>query len=446
MSDEPMTRPTPAAWRPTAAHTRACAIGVGLTLVAGVVRRPDLLVLATPLLVVAGWGAATRPRSTPTLRHTLAHTSVREDEATLWRAELTGIQGMEQVAAFVAPSPWVVRSPAGGGVAGTVPADAKEAALQVAVQSRRWGRRSVGPALVSGHSAWAAFRWGSQHCAPLTLTTLPLPSAFDASAPTPHPRGLVGLNRSSRTGDGAEFAGIRPFQAGDRVRRVHWPVSLRTGSLHVTSTWADQDSHVVLAVDALNDVGVSEGLGGAASSLDTTVRAAGAVAEHFLLRGDRVGMRVFGSFRPARIPPAAGRRQLRRLLDTLAGIEVATDREAPRAGTPLGVSPGATVIMLSALVSAQSLERALSLARRGLTVIVVDTLPADTALPTGLSLPADDPYAALAWRVRLLEREREIRAVREAGIAVVPWRGPGSLDRVLRELGRRAGAPRMVRR
>ena len=33
-----------------------------------------------------------------------------------------------------------------------------------------------------------------------------------------------------------KFASIRPFQAGDRLRRIHWPRSLRSGALHVTST------------------------------------------------------------------------------------------------------------------------------------------------------------------------------------------------------------------
>ena len=37
----------------------------------------------------------------------------------------------------------------------------------------------------------------------------------------------------------------------------------------------------------------------------------------------------------------------------------------------------------------------------------------------------------------MLERDREIRAVQAQGVPVVPWLGPGSLDVVLRQLGRR---------
>ena len=52
----------------------------------------------------------------------------------------------------------------------------------------------------------------------------------------------------------------------------------------------------------------------------------------------------------------------------------------------------------------------------------------------------------MAWRIRLLERRRELRVVQELGLPVVGWEGPGSLDRVLRDLSRRASAPRVRRR
>jgi uncharacterized protein (DUF58 family) len=69
---------------------------------------------------------------------------------------------------------------------------------------------------------------------------------------------------------------------GDRLRRIHWPVSLRTGTLHVTSTYGDEDSQIVLVVDGTSDLGPREGLDGRPTSLDLTVRAAGAMAEHYL--------------------------------------------------------------------------------------------------------------------------------------------------------------------
>ena len=188
----------------------------------------------------------------------------------------------------------------------------------------RCRHRTVERITVTANSSWGAFRW-SHRTQPAQLISLPLPATFDSKASIRRSNGLVGLDRSARPGDGSEFAGIRPFQSGDRMRRINWPRSLRAGSLHVTSTWADQDTHVVLEVDATDDLGVSEGVDGTASSIDIAVRAAGAIAEHYLNRGDRVTLRVLGSSRSRDLPSATGRAHLRRVLDTLAAIQPGTD-------------------------------------------------------------------------------------------------------------------------
>src|SRR5687768_18361781 len=49
-----------------------------------------------------------------------------------------------------------------------------------------------------------------------------------------------------------------------------------------------------LLLDVLHEAGRSGGHGGAASVLDTTVRAAAAIAEHYLTRGDRVALLEYG--------------------------------------------------------------------------------------------------------------------------------------------------------
>jgi uncharacterized protein (DUF58 family) len=303
----------------------------------------------------------------------------------------------------------------------------------------------VNPAWVIASSSWAGFRWVSTDDLPRPLVTLPVPAAFDAVPPPATAHGLVGLNRASRTGSGTEFAGIRPFQPGDRLRRIHWPRSMRTGTLHVTATWAEEDRHVALVIDAFGDVGDSDGIDGRASSLDTAVRAAGAIAEHHLRRGERVSLQVLGTRQRLHVPPASGVGHLRRILDRLTAIEPgaqdgsAHDTAAGR--LRLGIDPGALVVMLSPLVATSVLERAIDWSGRGFTVVVIDTLP------TGVvDDDPDDPFRALAWRIRLLERDREIRRVQQAGVPVVPWRGPGSLDEVLRGVHRRARGPRVVRR
>lgn len=436
--------PREPSWRPTPAYVRSLVVAGAALIAAVALHRLDLLVLGLPFALVAGWSAYRRPRRAPALRTHLGQRTLREGEATRWSMELSREDGLEDVVGLIEPSEWGQLQPMRG-VAVAAVEDAPEGPAPVAVgldwRSLRWGHHEVGPSLVAGVGPWGAYRWGPREQSAERVTVLPVPAVFDTSAPAPHPQGLVGVNRAARPGEGSEFAGIRPFQLGDRLRRIHWAVSQRTGALHVTSSYADQDSHVVIIVDAVSDLGTSEGIDGRASSLDVSVRAAGAVAEHYLRRGERVSLRVLGAADVARVPPAAGRGHLRRVLATLATISPGTDlREDERAGA-LGIGAGALVVMLSPLVAPIALGQAVTLARRGLTVVVIDTLPGDVALP-----PDPDGTGRLAWRLRMLEREGEVRRVQAAGVPVVAWRGPGSLDQVLRELGRRASAPRVAHR
>lgn len=431
--------PSGSAWKPTQAHLRSCLLGVSLLLGAVLFHDPGLTVVATPFLAITAWSLITRPRLTPGVRHPVALPALREGESMRWQVEVYVVPGLDQAALVFERGDYQQLRPASGAcIAPASAAAGPPLRLEVVARSTRWGHQRVGRSLVSATSQWGAFRWEAPPITPVEQTTLPLPAVFDATAPTPHPVGLVGLNRSARRGEGSEFATIRPFQAGDRLKRIHWPVSLRSRTLHVTSTWADQDAEIMLLVDASADLGTSEGIDGFASSLDVTVRAAGAVAEHFLRHGDRVGLCVFGP-NVLRMSPTAGHAHLRKLLFRLADTKVGNRDSTSVALLRLRLTADTTVIMLSACVSQLALQHAAMLAARGLSVIVVDTLPERIG---GI----DDLALTVAWRIRRLERDTELRELARRGVPVVSWQGPGSLDLVLRDLGRRSSAPRMARR
>jgi uncharacterized protein (DUF58 family) len=425
-------------WHASPAHFRAVAIGVIGVAAALLFRAPALLVMATPFVFVAIWSTATRPANNPTLEGRIAPPTVREGEATTWTGALSSISRVDHVVAFAPGHAWLETRPGSGVVTTAIRHDEPSRSVAVPMRATHWGRHDVGPINVVGVSSWGAFRWKVLDVGH-RVTTLPLPAQFDAAPPMHRANGLVGLNRSAHPGDGNEFSGIRPFQTGDRLRRINWRQSLRNNELHVTAMYADQDSHVAVFVDALADFGPSGGIDGASSSLDTTVRAAGAIAEHFLLRGDRVSLRVLDGRLNRTVPPASGQGHLRRILDVLASIEPDIQRAGSMRSANSVVPGGALAIMLSPLISPIALQRAISIASHGLSVAVVDTLPSDVHAD-------DDPTTELAWRIRLLERQREVRAVQQAGVPVIPWRGPGSLDPFLREIARRSAAPRLARR
>jgi uncharacterized protein (DUF58 family) len=427
-------------WRPTAALFRSVTVAVGLIVVALVWRRPDLLVIATPFAVVTAWAAMTRPQQTPVLVDALAHPTVREGDATRWRATITGADHADHAIGVLVLDPWIETRPRSAVASGR--ALGGDVHLELAVRATRWGVREIERAHVVVVSPWAAFHW-STGTTPRVFTALPVPGVFDVGASPRPPDGLVGLHRSTRAGDGNEFAGVRSFRPGDRMRRINWVRSARSNELQVNATWADLDAHVALVIDAGDDFGASGGIDGAASSLDASVRAAGAIAEHYALRGERVSLRTFGTRVVYDVPTGTGRAQLRRILDTMARVRPGADGRTVRPGrlvTPArrGTS-GRMTVMLSPLIAPEALDLAVELGRRGAAVVVIDTLPDHVA-------QHDDDLMALAWRVRLLERRREVRKVTAAGIPVITWRGPGSLDEVIRDIARRTTGPRLVQR
>ena len=433
-----MTATVTAGWRPTAALVRSALVSVAFAAVAVVGGRPDLLVLAVPFLVHAVAVVVRRPERSPRVTSRLEHTALREGEGTRAITRLDGAGDVEHAVVALTRGHFTALRPPGGVVGAAAPVPQESIELAVPLVSLRWGRRAAGGGAVAATGPWAGRVWGPHPFLPSTLTTLPMPGVFDSRAPVPHPIGLVGTHQARRPGEGSEFSSIRPFAVGDRLRRVHWRVSLRTGALHVTTSVAEEDSSVLLLIDSGVEVGVSQGVGGRATSLDVAVRAAGAVAEHYLHRGDRVGVRVLGSTRHNAVPFGGGRRHLRRVLDTLARIVPGEFRSTDPARIRFPVPAGSVVVVLSPMLSDQAVAVTRTLAQRGLNIVVVDTLPAD--------VEPGDVRRRLAWRMRLLEREALLLRVSRSGVPVVPWRGPGTLDDVLRGLGRRARLPRVAAR
>lgn len=433
-----------AGWRPSSAATRAALASSALVAAAVGLARPDLLVLAAPFVVHTVAAVVRRPAAEPVLSSRLAHSDVREGEGTTATVRLAGCGDAEHALFALEREAFQHAEPAHG-VVGTSAAFGDEVEISVPVASTRWGRRNAGGGLVAATGPWAGRQWGPHPVAPGRLTTLPLPGVFDSRAPSPHPVGLVGTHQARRSGQGSELSDIRPFHSGDRLRRIHWRQSVRTGALHVTGTVAEEDSSVLLLLDNGTDVGSSRGIDGSASTLDVAVRAAGALAEHYLQRGDRVGLRVLGSTERSAVAIRGGRRQLRRVLDTLARVTPGERRSGTgSARLPFRVPAGAVVLVLSPVLTEEAAGAAVGLARGGLTVVVVDTLPAH---PDFDDVGAEaERRRSVAWRIRLLERALVLARLERAGVAVVPWRGPGTLDAVLRGLARRSRGPRAVTR
>lgn len=446
-------------WRTTASLGRAAlfaAVGLAFAVLFG---DPVMMVISAPVALCAALGLWHRPNENPRVHTRLAHPSLHEGQGTTSRLVLLDVGDVEHVTRVTGPVSYValrpadgvvgsLLSPAGGpgGPGGPGPGGMAD----IEVSPRRWGRRLLGEEKVGLSTPWAGYRWGPVLLSGQALLVLPVTVPFDSRAEMPAPLGLVGAHRSRRVGSGTEFSGIRPFQAGDRLRRINWRVSLRAGELHVVNTRSEEDSAVLIVVDALADYGRSQGVDGDASSLDLTVRAAAALAEHHTRHGDRVGLRVVGSSGQV-VGYGAGQRHHRRVLGNLASIRPGapghlTHPSEERLALP--VPPGTVVIVLSPMLSPVLTTAAATLTRRGLPVLVIDTLPPESTVgaPLGTGEGTRPELADLAWRMRRIERDLLLSRLAASGCPVVAWRGPGTLDEVLRRLARRARLPQVSAR
>jgi uncharacterized protein (DUF58 family) len=401
-----------------------------------------MAVIGLPLALVAVWGRFFRPTEVPDVHTELDADVLFEGQATTYRLRVDSPldPDIDLIVAALPRSRWFRYDPVYAAIAEPVADGA--VTLEVGVRSERWGIRQLERPHVIATSVLGGYRVQVPSTQALSVSTLPLREGFEAVDSVPRPAGLVGLHRSRRPGEGTELAGVRPFRTGDRLRRINWSVSARTRELHVTSTWSDRDTEVVILLDTGGEVGISEGIDGRSSSLDTGVRAAASIAEHYLRHGDRVRLVDTGTAVRG-VRAGSGRAHLRRILDVLVhadrkGRQQNEDQLARRHR----VRSDSLVLVLSPLLRQSMLGYIVTLVHSGCTVIAVDTLPADVGDVIDPELH-DLKNWPLAWRLRLLERRAELDRLGNLGVPTVPWRGAGTLDEVLRDASRLASAPRM---
>lgn len=425
----------PSLWHTTGSLARALAVGGLGVAIALTVGRPALVVLVGPLLLAGALAMLHKPTREPRVHARLSHVQLHEGQGTRSRLETSGTDDVEFVTRVMGQQPYVALHPAAGAVVGGV-----DEHRPIEISPRRWGGRLVGTEKVAMTAPWAGYRWGPVSMLGREMYVLPTVTRMRSGGEAPQPIGLIGAHRSRRDGDGTEFSSIRAFHSGDRLRRINWRISLRQGTLHVVSTRAEEDTAVLLIVDAMADFGISEGVGATESSLDVTVRAAAAIADQYLAGGDRVSLRVLspgGEYAGY----GTGTRHLRRILELLARIRPGVPRDVSIEQIDFRATAGTVVVVISPMLSGALASATVRLVRRGLPVLVVDPLPEGSA--PGVRPDSAARVAALAWRMRLLDRSHLLAQLAGAGCPVVPWNGPRTLEEVLRRLARRSQLPRL---
>ena len=246
----------------------------------------------------------------------------------------------------------------------------------------------------------------------MSLRAYPRPEALPHLLRPAETQLFSGDELSRRKGEGIEFADLRPFAFGDRMRRVNWRVSARRGDLWVNEQHPERNADVVVFLDSF-----AEARRGAHGTIEPAVRAASALTERYLRRRDRVGLVSFGGTLRWLLP-GTGATQLYRIIDALLdtrillsyawkSIDIVPVRTLP---------PQALVIAITPLLDERAVGALLDLRARGFDLAVVEVSP----------LPFVDPGRGrsrdVAYRLWKLQRDALRAEYAAAGVPVAEWR------------------------
>jgi len=299
-------------------------------------------------------------------------------------------------------------------------------AFKTKLACERWGAYRLGE-LVVRTSDRARLRLVDQHIAgTAALRVYPSRERLQTLVKPLETQPFAGNRISRAKAEGIEFADIRPYVRGDRVRRLNWRASSRGQTLYVNQQHPERNADVILFLDSFAEAQrENEG------TLDLAVRAAATLAEHYLAVQDRVGVVGFGGI-VRWLTPASGTLQSYRIAEALLETEVNFSYVWKRIDVlpARTLTPQALVIALSPLLDERGMYALVDLRRRGFDLAVVDVSP--IAFAGSSEGGAPDPQALRLWR---LWRETLHLRYQEIGVAVAEWTGGESLAKVVEEVG-----------
>ena len=416
------------------ASTATAVAGLFLAIAVG---RPEPAIAVAPLALLAVAGVVLAERPDLMARITLSADRVAEGGELAVEVELGTDLAHGRVDVLVPiHGPMAVERPRRGGLSWASSGGGRQRVLDGMGRSTRWGIVHLGPVWVRAYGPLGLVRWQGAIGPQQTVRVLPSVATLRTLFPHFDPRTAAGAHLARRPGEGLEFADLRPYQPGDRLRSINWPVSTRRQQLWVNERRPERSMDLVVLVDTFAD-----DQQGGSLSLARSARAAWLLAHAHLAAHDRVGLLAFGGY-PAWITPGVGERARYELLDKLLATSAAWTEAArtvdllPRAALP----PGAAVVAVTPLHDRRMVEALAELRRRGLTVAAVRVDVTDL-LP-----PATTPAWTAARTIWQLELQRRAEVLDDVGVPVLEWTSDDEAATVLAALRRAGRAPVLRRR
>lgn len=290
-------------------------------------------------------------------------------------------------------------------------ADGERRRLHFRLRGERWGGYAVGRVYVRARDPFGVLRWEAELDRRLPLKVYPREELVRALLRPRDTQVFSGNHVAREKGEGIEFADLRPFVPGDRVRRVNWRASARRGQLWVNEHHAERNADVVIFLDSFTELGEPGG-----STLDDALRAASSLAARYLRQKDRVGFVSFGGTLNWLLP-STGAVQLYRIVDSMLDTRISLNYAwkdldiIPRRTLP----PRALVLALSPLLDERAVSALLDVRGRGFDLVVIEISPL-RFLP-----PSHDLVAETAQRIWRLRREALRGRFERAGVPVAVW-------------------------
>ncbi len=404
-------------------------------LLAGLVlARPELVVLGAPFALVGALGARRAREPELALGISVDRERALEGEHVTVTLDVRSATGVDRLDLFLALPPELVVEGDRNPLAVRLERG-EHRTVELRVRCVRWGAWGIGPVTVRMRDRLGLYAWEGRLGEAAFLRVYPEVETLRALLP-PHETQVFVGNQVSRTkGEGIEFADMRPFASGDRIRRINWRASARRGSLWVNEHHPERNSDVIVFLDTFADV-----RRGGRGTIDLAVRAAASLAARYLRRKDRVGLVSFGGFLTWLVP-SSGTVQLYRILDSLLQTDIVLTYAAKGVDVlpPRTLPPKALVLALTPLLDVRSAGMLLDLRARGFDLVVIEISP----LP--FVEPGRDPLRRLAYRIWQLSREALRARYADAGVPVIEWRDGEPLDAALEEVTGFRQRARLVR-
>ncbi|HJS50197.1 MAG TPA: DUF58 domain-containing protein [Gaiellaceae bacterium] len=379
-------------------------------LAALVLRRPELAIVAAPFALVLAVGTRVAHDPAVTVEFEI------ETERTLEQAQLEATM-LVRAEGAVDRLELLVDLPANVDVDDGMDACAlrlgpgQERVIPLTLRCARWGVYPLGDVEVRARDPFRLVVWEQRTSGRHRLKAYPRPIELRRILAPVETQAFAGSEVARARGDGVEYADIRDFVPGDRVRSINWRASARRQRLVVNERHPERNTDVVILLDTFVDV---RGVG--RSTLEEAVRAGTSLASRYLERRDRVGLVGFGGTLRW-LQPGMGLTQRYRLIETM--LETGAEptyvwRDINLIPTRV-LPPKALIIGLTPLVDPRFAAALSDLRARGFDVVVVEVDP----VPLVDERSGD--LGKIAHRLWILDRSVQHAKLEALGIGVARW-------------------------